>query len=71
MSVRYQHKNFQLFTVFSSLQDSTHPVETFSVLDYSTLIQGADTLSEPEDGYWQDFCNKPENPEQLKSSNKT
>ena len=61
---------FRLFS-FSLLQDATDPVETFSVLDYTTLIQGADPLSEPDDGYWQDFCNKPENPEQLKSSNKT
>lgn len=66
MNIIYFHSNI----FFSLLQNSTASVEEFSVLDYTTLVQGADPLSEPEDGYWQDFYNKPENPEQLKSSNK-
>lgn len=42
----------------------------FSILDYKTLIQGAGPLFEPEDIYWENFHKKPDNPQQLKSSNK-
>ena len=41
------------------------------MLDFQTLIQGAEPQCEPEDKYWMDFCSKPENPEQLKNANKS
>ncbi|XP_063414408.1 L-aminoadipate-semialdehyde dehydrogenase-phosphopantetheinyl transferase-like [Mytilus trossulus] len=51
--------------------DQIEASKNFSILDYQTIIQGAVPLCDPEEQYWNDFCDKPKNPELLKKSNKS